>query len=125
MRQIFIDRGKSLPLSSRGRFSSEGSAFFVGETQKQIPRSARTCGAHKPGFTRNDNFGKLFDSLLRAALLLVRSFWRGLREWCGDAAYEGYLRSKGCHSDCCHTLSRAEFYVEQLDRRYSRPNRCC
>jgi len=23
----------------------------------------------------------------------ARIFWRGLREWCGDAAYERYLRS--------------------------------
>ena len=56
---------------------------------------------------------------------LLRRFWRGLREWCGDAAYETYLRSKNTRSDTCRTLSPAEFYVEQLNRRYSRPNRCC
>jgi uncharacterized short protein YbdD (DUF466 family) len=55
----------------------------------------------------------------------LRRFWRGLREWCGDAAYESYLRSKATRSRSCRTLSPAEFYVEQLDRRYSRPNRCC
>ena len=55
----------------------------------------------------------------------LRRFWRGLREWCGDAAYETYLRSKAARSHSCRTLSPAEFYVEQLDRRYSRPNRCC
>ena len=55
----------------------------------------------------------------------LRRFWRGLREWCGDAAYESYLRSKTRHVGSCHTLSQAEFYVEQLNRRYSRPNRCC
>ncbi len=55
----------------------------------------------------------------------VRRFWRGLREWCGDAAYESYLRSQGARSDSCCKLTRAEFYVEQLNRRYSRPNRCC
>jgi len=49
-------------------------------------------------------------------------FWRGLREWCGDAAYESYLRSKDTQG---RTLTPAEFYVEQLNRRYSRPNRCC
>jgi uncharacterized short protein YbdD (DUF466 family) len=56
---------------------------------------------------------------------LFRCFWRGLREWCGDSAYESYLRSK--HRQCSNTsaLSPAEFYVEQLNRRYSRPNRCC
>jgi hypothetical protein len=56
---------------------------------------------------------------------LVRHFWRGLREWCGDAAYENYLRSKGSCSGSCRRLSPSEFYVEQLSRRYSRPNRCC
>jgi len=55
----------------------------------------------------------------------LRRFWRGLREWCGDAAYERYLRSKRMQSGSSRPLSPAEFYVEQLDRRYSRPNRCC
>jgi uncharacterized short protein YbdD (DUF466 family) len=55
----------------------------------------------------------------------LRRFWRGLREWCGDAAYETYLLSRGRHSASCRALTPAEFYVEQLNRRYSRPNRCC
>jgi uncharacterized short protein YbdD (DUF466 family) len=55
----------------------------------------------------------------------LRRFWRGLREWCGDAAYERYLRSRGTRESACAPLTAAEFYVEQLDRRYSRPNRCC
>ncbi len=56
----------------------------------------------------------------------VRVFWRGIREWCGDAAYERYLRSLAARQ--CPTkpaLTAEEFYVEQLTRRYSRPNRCC
>jgi uncharacterized short protein YbdD (DUF466 family) len=56
---------------------------------------------------------------------LLRRFWRGLREWCGDAAYERYLRSPATRSNACRTLTPKEFYVEQLNRRYSRPNRCC
>jgi uncharacterized short protein YbdD (DUF466 family) len=55
----------------------------------------------------------------------LHRFWRGLREWCGDAAYESYLRSKDTQSGSGRTLTPAEFYVEQLNRRYSRPNRCC
>jgi hypothetical protein len=55
----------------------------------------------------------------------LRRFWHGLREWCGDAAYESYLRSKSLQSSSCRKLSPAEFYVEQLNRKYSRPNRCC
>lgn len=58
-------------------------------------------------------------------LRVLRRFWRGLREWCGDAAYESYLRAKGSLPESCRTLTPAEFYVEQLNRRYSKPNRCC
>lgn len=54
----------------------------------------------------------------------LRRCWRGLREWCGDAAYESYLRSKA-RPVGCRTLSQGEFYVDQLNRLYSRPNRCC
>jgi len=36
----------------------------------------------------------------------LRRFWRGLREWCGDAAYESYLRSKGTQSGSGRTLTR-------------------
>jgi uncharacterized short protein YbdD (DUF466 family) len=55
----------------------------------------------------------------------LRQFWRGLREWCGDASYERYLRAKGRHDAEQRTLSAEEFYVEQINRHYSRPNRCC
>jgi len=54
-----------------------------------------------------------------------RRFWRGLREWCGDAAYERYLGAKGRQDAERRTLTAEEFYVEQVNRRYSRPNRCC
>jgi uncharacterized short protein YbdD (DUF466 family) len=51
-------------------------------------------------------------------------FWQGLREWCGDAAYEKYVqRSLRMHQE--NILTPAEFYVEQLNEKYSRPNRCC
>jgi uncharacterized short protein YbdD (DUF466 family) len=57
---------------------------------------------------------------------LARLFWRGIREWSGDTAYERYLRSlAGQQSNPMRTLSAEEFYVEQLNRRYSRPSRCC
>lgn len=55
----------------------------------------------------------------------LRRFWRGLREWCGDAAYESYLHSNASRVGSSRSLSQAEFYVDQLNRRYSRPNRCC
>jgi hypothetical protein len=51
-------------------------------------------------------------------------FWRGLREWCGDAAYERY-RLCAARTGQTQVLSAKEFYVEQLNKKYSRPNRCC
>ena len=50
--------------------------------------------------------------------------WQGLREWCGDAAYENYVRC-AARRGLEHPLSPEEFYVEQLNKKYSRPNRCC
>jgi uncharacterized short protein YbdD (DUF466 family) len=62
----------------------------------------------------------------RFAARVLRHFWRALREWCGDAAYERYLHSAGWKSETPKCpLSAEQFYVEQLERRYSRPNRCC
>jgi hypothetical protein len=65
------------------------------------------------------------SSFIRWTLRAMRFTWRGLREWCGDAAYERYLRSARERSGTHDLLSPTDFYVEQLDRRYSRPNRCC
>jgi uncharacterized short protein YbdD (DUF466 family) len=55
----------------------------------------------------------------------LRRFWRGLREWCGDSAYERYLRSTSAKFSGSRPLTAEEFYVERLNRHYSRPNRCC
>ena len=56
---------------------------------------------------------------------IARRLWRGVREWCGDAAYERYLRAQAARACESRALTAEEFYVEQLARRYSRPNRCC
>jgi uncharacterized short protein YbdD (DUF466 family) len=55
---------------------------------------------------------------------VLRSVWRGLRHWSGDSAYETYLVC-AARQRAQKPLSAAEFYVEQLNRKYSRPNRCC
>ena len=57
---------------------------------------------------------------LRAAL---RAFWRGLREWSGDAAYETYLARAGGGDP----PTREAFYLDRLRRRYQSgpPDRCC
>lgn len=54
----------------------------------------------------------------------IRSLWMGLRQWSGDAAYERYVEC-AVRNGLEKPLTEAEFYVEQLNRRYSRPNRCC
>ncbi len=47
--------------------------------------------------------------------------WRALRLWSGDAAYEVYAAR---HSDGPR-LSREAFYLDSLERRYRKANRCC
>ena len=51
--------------------------------------------------------------------------WLGIREWCGDAAYERYLKSQKRTTCSAALLTREQFYVEQLQKRYSRVSRCC
>jgi uncharacterized short protein YbdD (DUF466 family) len=66
------------------------------------------------------------DGIFKSARRKLRSFWRGLRDWCGDSAYERYLRAATKQSGgACKVLTKEQFYVDELDRRYSRPNRCC
>jgi hypothetical protein len=55
---------------------------------------------------------------------VVRIFWLWLREWCGDAAYERYQRATARRAGGT-TITRKQFYVQQLERKYSRPSRCC
>jgi hypothetical protein len=52
------------------------------------------------------------------------TFWQGLREWCGDAAYENY-RKCVARTGRGEVVSREQFYVEQVNQKYSRPSRCC
>ena len=60
----------------------------------------------------------------RAVGWLHKIFSR-IREWCGDAAYERYVRAAARKPQANRILSAEEFYVEQTNRRYSQPNRCC
>jgi uncharacterized short protein YbdD (DUF466 family) len=68
--------------------------------------------------------GRLMKRTLQFVKRGAGLFWRGLREWSGDAAYDRYLACAK-RSSRTETLTEAEFYVEQLNRKYSRPNRCC
>lgn len=56
---------------------------------------------------------------------LAAKLWLGIREWCGDSAYERYLQAQKTNLEKSCLLTPAEFYVERANRRYSRPNRCC
>jgi len=56
---------------------------------------------------------------------LAAKLWLGIREWCGDSAYERYAQAHAKKPEECCLLTPAEFYVERVNRRYSRPNRCC
>lgn len=51
----------------------------------------------------------------------VRRAWRHVREWSGDAAYETY-RARARETP---PLSREEFYLESVERKYRQPSRCC
>ena len=62
---------------------------------------------------------------LNSAFSVLSRVWFGIREWCGDAAYERYVKS---HKKCSRNstlLTREEFYVSQLQKKYSRVSRCC
>jgi uncharacterized short protein YbdD (DUF466 family) len=61
----------------------------------------------------------------RRAQKLARRLWRGIRDWCGDSAYEQYLSATQRRHPQDLPLTQESFYVEQLNQRYSRPNRCC
>jgi uncharacterized short protein YbdD (DUF466 family) len=55
--------------------------------------------------------------------LVVSALWSWLREVSGDAAYESYLRS--ARRSATQPLSREEFYLDALRRRYGGVSRCC
>jgi hypothetical protein len=79
------------------------------------------------------------------AMRIPRRIWIWIRQVSGDAAYENYLRSTrriasvapaagafAMHAGCSASahaptqpLSRAEFYLHTLHRRYSTISRCC
>ncbi len=64
--------------------------------------------------------------------------WWWLRQVTGDAAYENYFRwasgqsraeprsaGEPAKTSCAGLLSRQDFYLEALKRRYARVSRCC
>jgi len=62
---------------------------------------------------------------LRALARFGLRLWRGLRSWSGDAAYDRYLQARAKQGLGGTAISREQFYLEQLEKRYSRVSRCC
>lgn len=52
-------------------------------------------------------------------------FWAGLRAVTGDDAYERYLAHRRAHHPGEPALERGAFYRSELERRWTRPSRCC
>ncbi len=67
--------------------------------------------------------------LLHLAKCRARQIWWALRQIFGDAAYENYLQSirrNAAHGgNIAIPLSRDQFYLDSLQRRYSKISRCC
>ena len=74
--------------------------------------------------------------VFRFSSFVFSALWRWLREVSGDDAYERYLtravsarvtlsEPDGRAEGSASLLSPAEFYRERLERKYSRPCRCC
>jgi uncharacterized short protein YbdD (DUF466 family) len=79
--------------------------------------------AHAITETRMQNLGGLAVALRLKRL--TAKLWHGIREWCGDSAYERYVQAQRTKPEKSCLLTPAEFYVERVNRRYSGPNRCC
>jgi hypothetical protein len=73
--------------------------------------------------------GRLMRGFIYSANVRARQIWWALRQIFGDAAYENYLRSVRRNlaqgASVSAPLSRDEFYLDSLQRKYSKINRCC
>lgn len=54
---------------------------------------------------------------------LVRAVWRYLREVSGENDYARYCR--GIRQQGTRPMTPQQFYVSELQRKYSRISRCC
>ena len=62
---------------------------------------------------------------MKRVLHRPHGLWRGLRALLGDDAYERYLAHRNELHPGAPTLGRRAFYLSELDRRWTRINRCC
>jgi len=54
---------------------------------------------------------------------LLKSVWSFLREASGENDYQRYCTRAGARGES--PLSADDFYLSRLERKYSRPSRCC
>ena len=54
---------------------------------------------------------------------IIRRIWDIVREILGDKAYDRY--SARARQQGQNVLTAKEFYLNQLQRKYSKPSRCC
>jgi uncharacterized short protein YbdD (DUF466 family) len=68
-------------------------------------------------------------AVIRSAKRAPRQMWWAVRQIFGDAAYENYLQSFQRNlihgGDTEKPLTQDEFYLDSLQRRYSKVSRCC
>jgi uncharacterized short protein YbdD (DUF466 family) len=60
---------------------------------------------------------------MRRAQDILAQIWQIAREVFGDKAYDRYAAHARGRGET--PLTPQEFYVSQLQRKYSRPSRCC
>jgi len=72
--------------------------------------------------------GGLMRSIVRGTQAVMGKAWCWLRQVSGDAAYENYLRRtrRGEATICAGPpLTREQYYLDVLRRRYTGVGRCC
>jgi uncharacterized short protein YbdD (DUF466 family) len=69
---------------------------------------------------------------LKSQISNLKWLWWWLRQVCGDAAYENYVKTavhqeagRAAAGSCGTILSREQFYLDALRRRYTGVSRCC
>jgi len=67
-----------------------------------------------------DQYDRQIAKRIRQALAALREWWRGAS---GTHAYDAYLQYADKRS--AKPLTAKEFYLDEIQRKYSRPNRCC
>jgi len=64
--------------------------------------------------------GRQIFQRIGQALSALREWYRGA---CGTQGYDSYLRH--AEKQSTKPLTPEQFYLDEIQRKYSRPNRCC